>query len=164
MELRSQHHQPALEAMEAQLHTVVVHVTQLLTAWADALPNEPLELPEPFAQEMAGSQVVRIEPELIEIDAAALALLGHPAAPLRTSALKLMSATRSLFYARKAAYDRTVSDRLAVLSSSHGQVEASANPQELQELQARITRVELIEGFAADVIDAAASSMSRRAS
>lgn len=136
MELRGQYHQPALEAMEARLETVVKHVTLLLSSWAAALPNEPAEI-EPMAQEMAGSQVVRLEPEIVEIDAAGLALLAHPAAPLRMAGLKLVEATRALFFARKAAYDQAVSDRLAVLQSSHGAQDVHDNPMEVSELQVR---------------------------
>ena len=86
------------------------------------------------------SQVVRLEPEMIEIDAAGLVLLAHPSSDLRSAALKLMQATRALFFARKHAYDRAVSDRIAVLHSSQGlqpSVMASAAPREISELRAR---------------------------
>ena len=86
------------------------------------------------------SQVVRLEPEMIEIDAAGLVLLAHPSSDLRSAALKLIHATRALFFARKHAYDRAVSDRIAVLHSSQGlqpSVMASAAPREISELRAR---------------------------
>ena len=84
---------------------------------------------------LIGSQVVRLEPEMIEIDAAGLVLLAHPSSDLRSAALKLMQATRALFFARKHAYDRAVSDRIAVLRSSQGlqpSAMASASSQGLQ--------------------------------
>lgn len=60
------------------------------------------------------SETVKIEPELIELDAAGFALLGHPSSSLRKEAMKLLSTTKELFYAYKAAYDRAVSDAHAL--------------------------------------------------
>ena len=83
---------------------------------------------------------MRLEPEMIEIDAAGLVLLAHPSSDLRSAALKLIQATRALFFARKHAYDRAVSDRIAVLHSSQGlqpSAMASAAPREISELRAR---------------------------
>ena len=82
------------------------------------------------------SQVVRLEPEMIEIDAAGLVLLAHPSSDLRSAALKLIHATRALFFARKHAYDRAVTDRIAVLHSQPS-VMASTAPREISELRAR---------------------------
>ena len=90
-----------------------------------------------------GSQVVRLEMELVDLDASALALLAHPAPSLRSAALGLASAVRALFDARKGAYDRAVSERLAVVESSR--VEASAESErELAELRTRIARSEQV--------------------
>jgi hypothetical protein len=107
--------------------------------------------------------VVRLEPEMIEIDAAGLVLLAHPSSDLRSAALKLMQATRALFFARKHAYDRAVSDRIAVLRSSQGlqpsamanassqglqpSAMASAAPREISELRARLVRAEQVSGL-----------------
>ena len=99
---------------------------------------------------LIGSQVVRLEPEMIEIDAAGLVLLAHPSSDLRSAALKLMQATRALFFARKHAYDRAVSDRIAVLRSSQGlqpSAMASAAPREISELRARLVRAEQVSGL-----------------
>ena len=94
--------------------------------------------------------MVRLEPEMIEIDAAGLVLLAHPSSDLRSAALKLMQATRALFFARKHAYDRAVSDRIAVLRSSQGlqpSAMASAAPREISELRARLVRAEQVSGL-----------------
>ena len=112
---------------------------------------------------LIGSQVVRLEPEMIEIDAAGLVLLAHPSSDLRSAALKLMQATRALFFARKHAYDRAVSDRIAVLRSSQGlqpsamasassqglqpSAMASAATREISELRARLVRAEQVSGL-----------------
>ena len=87
---------------------------------------------------------------MIEIDAAGLVLLAHPSSDLRSAALKLMQATRALFFARKHAYDRAVSDRIAVLRSSQGlqpSAMASAAPREISELRARLVRAEQVSGL-----------------
>lgn len=84
---------------------------------------------------------------MIEIDAAGLVLLAHPSSDLRSAALKLIQATRALFFARKHAYDRAVSDRIAVLHSSQGlqpSAMASAAPREISELRARLVRAEQV--------------------
>ena len=163
MELCGPYHQLALEAMEARLLTVVQHVTGLLDTWATSLPHEPVSL-EPVEMELGlGSQVVRLETEMAEIDVAAISLLAHPAAPLRSAGLKLTRSTRGLFYARKAAYDRAVSDRLAFLESNYSDVSAAEAQREIAELHIRIGRVEQVEGFAADIIDSTAPRIVRKA-
>ena len=66
-QLRSpQHHAVALEAMESQLLTIVSHVGHLLASWTAAAPYEAVTI-ESLDEELSGSQVIRLEAELVEL-------------------------------------------------------------------------------------------------
>eukprot|EP00966_Prymnesium_polylepis_P220888 5109020-Prymnesium_polylepis.1 len=80
--------------------------------WTKKLPEE--EVPFEPLSEGGVTEPLKIEPELTELDAAGFALLGHPAAPLRKAAMAMLTATRTLFLARKDAYDRAVTEALAL--------------------------------------------------
>ena len=104
---------------------------------------------------------MRLEAELVELDASALALCAHPDPKLREQALVLAVAVRDLFFARKAAYDRAVTERLEVLDS--GLHDADDAVRERDELNQRLRRAEHIEDFAADLIDRERDGIVRRA-
>ena len=57
-------HKEELEALECRLLTVVDHILGLLDTWSQFQHRES-SLLEPFEQERAGSQVVRLETELV---------------------------------------------------------------------------------------------------
>ena len=119
------HHAEALQGMEANLLTVVDHLNALLDVWSAALPHEPWELDDHEIEVGQGSEVVRLETELVEVEAAAIVMLAHPSRALRIAALALTEKVRGLFDARKAAYYRAITERLSVLTSS---TLASARP------------------------------------
>ena len=102
--------------------------------------------------------MVRLEAELVEIDASVLCLLCHPSEALRLAALEMAAATRALFLARKVAYDAAVSDRRAVLasaltSSSAADAGDAGVGREIAELEARMHRVERVEDFVGALIE-----------
>ena len=164
MRLRGQYHAVACEAMQAQLQTVVDHVTHLMVSWAEALPSEHEEL-ETLEMEVGvgGSQVVRLEGEFAHIDASAIALLAHPSPTLRKSALAMAAAVKTLFTARKESYDRAVSERLAVLQSSVSLVSVEEAEREAAELRSRINRAERMEVFVADLLEREKGEIVRKA-
>ena len=137
----------ALQAVEAQLQTAVHHVHSLLTLWCEALATEPWALETP-AQEMQGTEMLRFEGELAELDALAVAVLCHPSAALRKEALVLAAATRELHRAQKAAYERTVVERLLVAEhkllgtrKSTAPADASGLTQEIEDMRRRQERI-----------------------
>ncbi|KAL1500108.1 hypothetical protein AB1Y20_012781 [Prymnesium parvum] len=163
--LRSKEHVAALTGYQNRLLTIVGHITQLLIIWIERLPEEPMAL-DAYVAEGYVSETVKIEPELIELDAAGFALLGHPSSSLRKEAMKLLSTTKELFYAYKAAYDRAVSDAHALeefLVGRRSALEGEASRDSIAVVEERRDHVDYIEYFGADVMEMTESAVVRRA-
>ena len=118
---------------------------------------------ESLDEELSGSQVIRLEAELVELDASSLAPRA-PIAAVEAGRPRPRDGNAGSLSARKAACDRAIVERLAVLESTVMQQQgADATAREVYELNQRIRRVERLEDFAADLIESERDSIVRKA-